>query len=685
MAIKNAPVPQNVQQLRSYLGLIHYYHNFLSNISSLLTPLHELTRIDTEWKWGAIHQNAFEQSKALLSSSKVLAHYDPQLPIIVSSDASAYGIGSVLSHRMPDGSEKPVAFATRSLSPAEKKYAQLEKEALALIFGVTKFHKYLCGRSFTLQSDHRPLLGLLKQDRVISAMASARIQRWALTLSNYEYTLEYMPGSRISHADCMSRLPLPDAPSHVPVPQEVVLALSTLDETSINSDQIEKWTSADHVLSQVRRFVEQGWSDQTPPEFDCYRHRKDELSIQQGVLFWGARVIIPPKGRDALLRELHDTHPDIVKMKTLARCYLWWPGLGTAIERHVKDCNSCQVYSRQPPVAPLHPWEWPGRTWHRIHIDYAGPFEGRMLLIIVDAHSKFIDAHIVSSATTSATLTKLRQTFSFTGLPHTIVSDNGSCFTSDEFEQFCRANGIKHVRCSSYHPSSNGAAERAVQTVKFGLRKTKGNLEDRLYPLLARYRVTPQSTTGRAPAEFMLKTPPQTRLDLLRPSVQDKVLQKQAYDKQRHDTHAAARTFMTGDSAWALNFQGKPKWMPTVIENQLGPLTFTVRLSDGRLWKRHQDHIRERRPDETETVDTEQQRPEVLLPPPPLPPLTSTDMETYVTPLTSATTSDSAHARVLESPVANRMPPRQTVVPRIGASPVRRSTRVAKAPVKLNL
>ncbi len=160
--------------------------------------------------------------------------------------------------------------------------------------------------------------------------------------------------------------------------------------------------------------------------------------------------------------------------------------------------------------------------------------------------------------------------------------------------------------------------------------------------------------------------------------MQDKVLQKQAYDKQRHDTHAAARTFMTGDSAWALHFQGKPKWMPTVIENQLGPLTFTVRLSDGRLWKRHQDHLRERRPDETKTVGAEQERPEVQLPPPPLPQLTSTDMEIDVTPLTSATTSDSAPARLLESPVSNRMPPRETVEARIVASPVRRSTRVAK-------
>ena len=215
----------------------------------------------------------------------------------------------------------------------------------------------------------------------------------------------------------------------------------------------------------------------------------------------------------------------------------------------MKDCSTCQVYSKQPPVAPLHPWAWPGRTWHRIHIDYAGPFEGRMLLIIVDAHSKYIDAHVVSAATISVTLTKLRQTFATLGLPSTLVSDNGSCFTSEEFEQFCRANGIKHIKSSPYHPSGNGLAGLgAAQTVKARLNKTFGNLEDRLYTFLSHYRVIPHAATGRAPAEFVLKTPPSTRLDLLRSSIQNSIAQT---GRRHRTTRAVERSFMAGDVEFA--------------------------------------------------------------------------------------------------------------------------------------
>ena len=363
-------------------------------------------------------------------------------------------------------------------------------------FGISKFHNYLYGRDFVLQTDHLPLIGLLKEDRAISAMTSARIQRWALTPSNCQYHLEYRPGMSIRHAGELSRLPLPDTPGRVPVPEEMVLALTTMNDTPITAEHIARWTAPDPILSQVLQFVERGWPCDVTRDCESYTRRKHELGVQHGVLMWGARVFVPPKGRDTLLNELHETHPGIVKMKALARSYIWWSGLDTEIEMCVKDCTTCQLHRKEPPVAPLHPREWPGLKWHRIHINYAGPFEGHMILIIVDAHSKYIDAHVVSAATTSATLTKLRQTFAILGLASTVVSDNGSCFCIEEFEQFCRANGIKHTKSSPYHPYRNGLAERAVQTVKAGLKKTNGNLEDRLYTFLARYRVTPQATTG---------------------------------------------------------------------------------------------------------------------------------------------------------------------------------------------
>ena len=310
-------------------------------------------------------------------------------------------------------------------------------------------------------------------------------------------------------------------------------------------------------------------------------------------------------------------------------------------------------------------------------MDYAGPFEGRMIFIIVDVHSKYIDAHVVSSATTSATITKLRQTFAVLVLPIAIVSDNGSCFTSDQFEQFCRANGIKHVKCSPYHPSSNGLAERAVQTAKAGLKKTTGNLEGRLCNFLTRYRMTPQSTTGQTPADFVLKTPPRSRLDLLRPSIQNSVIQKQANDKQRHDAHAAERTFRGGHTVWAMNFQGKPKWIATVVENQLGPLTFVVRLKDGRTWKRHQDHLRERRPNENDEFRKQQKLPDAEMPPPPDIEARSRQPEmTYSNSDTLTTVPTLEHTQTPVS-VSVSTAPSPTVV--------RRSTRVRKPSDKLKL
>ena len=185
-AIVDAPDPQNVQELKSYLGLLSYYGKFLSNLSSVLAPLYRLLRKDYGWRWSAVERAAFKSSKELLTSSKLLVHYDPSLDLVLACDASAYGVGAVLAHRLPDGTEQPIGYASCCLSPSEQNYSQLEKEGLSCVFGVKMFHAYLFGRSFELVTDHKPLLALLSEYRGTSPQASAHIRRWSLLLSMYE-------------------------------------------------------------------------------------------------------------------------------------------------------------------------------------------------------------------------------------------------------------------------------------------------------------------------------------------------------------------------------------------------------------------------------------------------------------------------------------------------------------------
>ena len=592
-AIVEAPAPHNVSQLKSFLGLLNYYAKFLPQLSTLLAPLYSLLQKNKQWTWGGEQEKAFLEAKAQLTSPRILAHYDPEKELVLSCDASPYGVGAVLSHRMDNGSEKPIAFASRSLAPAEKRYAQLDKEALAIVFGVKKFNQYLLGRKFTILSDHKPLEHLLNETRPVPPLASARIKRWALILGAYDYTIQYKPGTDHANADLLSRLPLPDPPKKIPKPAEMVLLMETLDSSPVTARQVKTWTDRDPLLSKVRSLTQQGWTPQTDEQLKPYQRRKEELSVQDGCVLCGSRVIVPETGREKILRILHDGHPGVSRMKGIARSVVWWPGIDADIEKKVKNCIECQVNQKSPAPAPLHMWEWPTRPWNRLHIDYAGPFMGKMFLVIVDAYSKWLDVQVVSSATSQNTITVLRSLFATHGLPELIVSDNGTVFTSEQFRDFLKKNGIRHITSAPYHPSTNGLAERAVQTFKTSMKKSKpGDITTQLARFLFHYRTTPHSTTGVTPAELLMGRPLRTHIDLVKPSIASRVHAKQSDQKRNHDKRAKQRTFEVNDLVFVRNFSSGPTWLPGTITECKGAVSFGVLLEDNRVVRRHIDHIR---------------------------------------------------------------------------------------------
>uniref|UniRef100_A0A1Y1NHT7 RNA-directed DNA polymerase n=1 Tax=Photinus pyralis TaxID=7054 RepID=A0A1Y1NHT7_PHOPY len=594
-AIRNAPAPKNKQELQAFLGMLNFYHNFLKDKATVAEPLHKLLHTNTKWSWNKIHDEAFQQCKNLLSSKSLLVHFDINKPLILTADASPYGVGAVLSHKMSDGTEAPIAFHSRTLNDAQRNYSQLDREALAIIDGLKKFHHYVFGNKFEIRTDHKPLLGIFGQDKATPEIISPRLQRWSLILNSYNYMLKYVPGSTIANADALSRLPVID--NSTPINEEIpqVLMVETSPEITVNAEKIAILTQKDPVLSKILDWVVRGWPNEIDmDEAKPFYHKRQELSSYKKCLLWGNRVVVPAAARAQVLHMLHETHPGIVRMKMLARSHVWWPNMDVEIEHAVKICNICQENQRAPPKAAIHPWEWATEPWSRLHIDFAGPFQGHQLLIVVDAYSKWLEVELVPTTSSSAAIQVLRSLFATHGLPDVIVSDNGTAFTSAEFAEFTKKNGIRHTTSAPYHPSSNGQAERLVQEAKKMLSKlSQGDWRTKLARMLLSQHTTPSTVTGVSPAELLFKRKLRTCLDRIHPDfVRDMKLKQETLMEQSKPP----REFKGGDPVSVRNFGDGPKWVPAQINKRTGPLSYKATLDDGIVIRRHTDQIISRRP-----------------------------------------------------------------------------------------
>ena len=305
-------------------------------------------------------------------------------------------------------------------------------------------------------------MGLFAEHKPIPSLAAARIQRWSLFLAAYNYKLEYRAGSLNGNADCLSRLPLGAQEQDV-APSTNRVHMMKLVDAPMTVAAVRSETRRDPILSRVYDYIMKGWSSYASIEtLKPYFSKREELTCEDGAILWGSRVIIPSKLRLKVLQQLHQTHIGIVRMKALARSYVWWPDLDMEIERTCKACGTCMLDQNNPSRAP-------------IHIDYAGPFLGHMFLIVVDAYSKWTEDCVMRTSTATATVEKMRGIFATHGLPVLVVSDNGPCFSSLEFKMFMKNNGIRHIFTALYHPSSNGQAERSECTFKGALKKMEAD------------------------------------------------------------------------------------------------------------------------------------------------------------------------------------------------------------------
>ena len=603
-AIRDAPAPKDVTALKSFLGLLMFYSRFLSDHATVLAPLNNLLRKSVKWKWTNTEQRAFNEAKKLILESKTLVHYNPALPIYLSCDASSYGAGAVLSHKI-DGEYRPISFASCSLTDSQRNYSQIEKEAFSIIFRLKRFHQYIYGRTVTIITDHKPLLSLFAPDRAVPLHVAAKLQRWSLILASYKYVIEYRNTDLHKDADCMSRIPLSKPYTPKSENSECLFIDSGFDvTTNVTSARIRKCTRTDPVLSQVYNYVVCGWPTVTDPIFAPYKNKKDEFSAIQGCVLWGSRVIIPKSLQSTVLEELHCTHPGMTRMKELARSYIWWPNLNVQIEQQVSKCETCQAMRKEPPKAQIHPWSYPAKAWSRVHIDYAGPVNNAMYLVIVDAYSKFPEVVKMSTTTSIATIQVLREIFARYGLPEILVSDNGPQFKSVEFEQFCVNNGILHTTSAIYKPATNGQAERVVQILKAAIKRAKlmcKNADEVITDSLQRYRVTPHGTTGEAPSMLFFGRRIRTRLDLLVPSVNSKVERSQ--NRMISSTDRGSRNFETGDAVLLRNFSGV-KWKQGIVNEKLGNRHYLVDV-EGEIVKRHIDQLLKREETVNESVSVE--------------------------------------------------------------------------------
>ena len=388
-AIEGMPDPKSPEDVKRLLGMVTYLAKFCPNLSEVTTPLRDLTKKGMkEWVWDQTHRDALRKLKHILASNSVLKAYDPNAPIVISVDSSKNGMGAVI---LQNG--QPVEYASCTLTDTQKAYAQIEKEFLAVQFGLKRFHQYAYGQPVVVETDHLPLLAIMKKNL---GDLTPRLLRMRLRMQYYDFTLIHKPGSQLYIADALSRAFLDNfCDSHnefLDRDRDQLHAVVTgILPQKLFREKFRQATCSDPSLNVLKSYIEGGWPRNKRACIQPLRafwKIRNELSTHEDLILRNSQIVVPLSLRRLMLQEIHKGHLGITKCHERAKNTVYWPGYQGQITDMIEGCSACQENMRANDKTMLEPFEVPSYPMQTISMDVFH-YDGKEYLVTIDRYSKW--------------------------------------------------------------------------------------------------------------------------------------------------------------------------------------------------------------------------------------------------------------------------------------------------------
>lgn len=596
-AIKEMPNPTNKTELLKVLGIFKYLCKFIPNLSAISAPLRELTKDGVEFSWNKAHDKALTELKEIICKSPVLKIFDNTKPILIQTDASKLGLGTNMSQE-----GHTISYRSRALNKSEEKYAQIEKELLAIVFAAEKFHQFIYGQKVTINTDHKPLVSIFKKD---INKVSARLQRMLLKLLKYDLTVEYVPGKSLYIADTLSRLYLKEETPEDPEMAFVVHNLVNLVPMSQDEKKnIQNWTKEDNILKFVLEFQKTNWPDTTKnlcPEMKQYFKIKDDIFVSDDILFLNNKLIVPPQQRRKILHLLHEGHFGVEKTRLAARNLFYWPNMSKEIEDFVLQCEICEKFRRKNQKEPLTSHPLPERPWERISADIL-EYGNRPFLVVFDSYSNWLELALLKGKSAENCIEVLKTIFARFGVPDYFLSDNNP-FNSFEFKNFANEWNFNLINSSPRYPQSNGLAEKGVSIVKQIMRKLGDGINrENISLALLNYRITPLPGMGFSPSQLLMGRVLKSRLPVTKRTLQPQICDQEIVEKKLMDKKLNREKFYN-QSAKSLPrlkenemilLKKENSWVPAIVKKSFNDHSYLVEDEYGTIYRRNRIFLRQR-------------------------------------------------------------------------------------------